>query len=249
MFSVKSRQFTNPPENKRVQNFPGHAYFFAELDSTQRYLLDHPRSALPLLCVAREQSAGVGQRGRVWQSPPGHLYMSLAVNLRGDAALHQGLAQAVALAIAETLDPQAAHIGLKWPNDLFLNGRKLGGILIDTLARGETLCAIIGIGINIDARDEAAGYREISPQADAPALLDRILPALMQRLEQWADKPYLPVGHRWPEYDLFRDRTCALEGIAAPQRLRGIDQKGRLIAQDASGKLQFLTHTRIQASP
>lgn len=231
-----------------MQTFPGHCYFFARLDSTQRYLLDHPRTSLPLLCVAREQSAGVGQRGRVWQSPPGHLYMSFAVNLPGDAALHQGLAQAVALCLAETLDPEARHLRLKWPNDLFLAGRKLGGILVDTLPRGDDICAVIGIGINVEARDDAAGIRDIDEETDAETLLARILPALMQRLANWKEKPYLPVDHRWPDYDLYHGKRCILEGIEEPQRLRGIDQKGRLIAQDATGKLQFLTQTRIQAS-
>ncbi|MDO5091777.1 MAG: biotin--[acetyl-CoA-carboxylase] ligase [Cardiobacteriaceae bacterium] len=228
-----------------MQTFPGHRYFFAHLDSTQRYLLEHPASLLPLLCVAREQSAGVGQRGRVWQSPPGHLYMSLAVNLPGSPALHQGLAQAIALCLAETLDPKAQRIRLKWPNDLFLDERKLGGILVDTLPRGENLCAVIGIGINLSPRDDAAGYHSLDENACADTLLDKILPVLMQHLETWQEKPYLPINHRWAEYDRFHGKTAILDGIATPQQLLGIDQKGRLIAKDTHGKLQFLTHTRI----
>ena len=229
--------------------FPGHCYHFASLDSTQRYLLQHPPGVLPILCTARTQSAGTGQRGRSWQSPPGQLYFSLRWNLPGDALLHQGLTQMIALSIAEVIDPEARHLQLKWPNDLFIAGNKCGGILIDTLPNGEHTSAIIGIGINLSRSSEHPAQSACLNDYFAPdtpsRLLARLLPALCAALERWAEKPYLPLAHRWEAYDAYFHATSALENHDGTYILRGIDQKGRLIAQDANAVLHFLTATRL----
>lgn len=229
--------------------YQGHLYHFAQLDSTQRYLLDHPQSALPVLCIADTQSAGVGQRGRPWQSPPGQLYMSLAVNLPGEAALHQGIAQMLALTIAETLDEKAQTLRLKWPNDIYANGRKCAGILVDSQPHGDSTRIIAGIGINLTrppASPAEQGYlNEHFPARTPHTLLASLLPALLAGLERWADKPYLPIEHRWTDYDLCYQQRATLEGEDGHHTLYGIDQKGRLIAKSADGKLHFLTRTRI----
>lgn len=229
--------------------FPGHTYHFACIDSTQRFVLEHPQSALPVLCMADAQSAGVGQRGRVWQSPPGQFYMSFSRLLPGEAALHQGMAQMIALEIAQTLDPKAHTLRLKWPNDLWIDECKCGGILIDSCMENGQTRVIIGIGINLTRSDGhtpgQAFINEHLPAHTPYSLLNTLLPALWQALERWAGKPYLPVAHRFQDYDHFHGKTTALEGLDGTYTLHGIDQKGRLIAKGADGKVQFLTQTRI----
>lgn len=232
-----------------MQPFPGHCYHFASLDSTQRYLLDHAPCALPVLCTAAQQSAGVGQRGRHWQSPPGQLYFSLMWRLPGDAALHQGIAQMIALVLAETIDPTAKMLRLKWPNDLYLGGYKCGGILIDTLPDKENTFVIVGIGINLTRSAEhpadIACLNEHFADETPQSLLDRLLPELCRCLAAWAEKPYLPLTHRWNAYDLCQGQSVRLEAQDGTFTLHGIDQKGRLIAKDNSGKPHFLSNTRI----
>lgn len=232
-----------------MQSFSGHFYHFARLDSTQRYLLDHPPGSLPAVCVADTQSAGVGQRGRIWQSPPGQLYFSIAYPLPGEAALHQGMAQLLALAVAETLDPQAQTLRLKWPNDIFVHGQKCAGILVDSQPHGDDTRIIAGIGINLTRPENSPpeqGYlNEHLPARTPRTLLAELLPVLTGALARWAEKPYLPIAHRWNDYDRFYQKTTALEGLDGTYTLHGIDQKGRLIAKGADGKPQFLTQTRI----
>lgn len=101
------------------------------------------------IAIAREQTAGRGQRGRHWQSQIGGLYLSMAVapNL---AAVNAGaLTMAVAWAIATGLRSVGIPVLLKWPNDLILAKRKLGGILTETRVRqGRVTKAVIGVGIN-----------------------------------------------------------------------------------------------------
>lgn len=101
------------------------------------------------IAIAREQTAGRGQWGRQWQSQIGGLYLSMAIapNL---AALNAGaLTMASAWAIATSLRSVGIPVLLKWPNDLILANRKLGGILTETRVRqGQIAKAVIGVGIN-----------------------------------------------------------------------------------------------------
>ena len=127
-----------------------------EIGSTNTELLARAREAgpafAPCLLVAERQSAGRGRLGRQWQSSVGDsLTFSLAVPLaRPDWS---GLSLAVGVALAEALDPAGDWLHLKWPNDLWrLDGRKLGGILIEglPLAQGPRV-AVVGVGLNLRA--------------------------------------------------------------------------------------------------
>lgn len=223
-----------------------HFYHFASLDSTQRYLLAHEMLEAAIFCRAEQQSAGVGQRGAQWQSPRGGLYFSLAYPLKGAPQIHLGLAQACALVVAQTLDPQAQKIRLKWPNDLYIDERKLGGILIDMLPQAENSVAIIGIGINLyGTQTDIAYYQEHFPQQDSVSIYPQLQSALLTRLAQWSEKPYLPVEHRWNDYDRFYRQSLSLETHTQSVQNLGIDQKGRLVVATEQG-IEFLHHTRIR---
>jgi BirA family transcriptional regulator, biotin operon repressor / biotin---[acetyl-CoA-carboxylase] ligase len=101
--------------------------------------------------VAGEQTSGRGSRGRVWRSPPGGLWLS-ALYRPGTAAAVELLSLRVGLAVAaaiETVGP-GLRVGIKWPNDLILDDRKLGGILCEARWHGEALAWIVaGIGLNV----------------------------------------------------------------------------------------------------
>ncbi|NER37101.1 MAG: biotin--[acetyl-CoA-carboxylase] ligase [Oscillatoria sp. SIO1A7] len=121
------------------------------------------------IAIAREQTAGRGQRGRHWQSQIGGLYLSMAVapNL---AAVNAGaLTMAVAWAIATGLRSVGIPVLLKWPNDLILAKRKLGGILTETRVRqGRVAKAVIGVGINWSNPVPETGINLESFLADLP---------------------------------------------------------------------------------
>src|SRR5262249_34608346 len=142
------------------------------LDSTNSELLERLRRAArmqqegrggrasddvqPQLLVAIHQTAGRGRLGRRWHSTPGaSLPFSLSLTLEGSDS--SGLSLAVGLALAEALAPHARHVAVKWPNDLMLHplpdeaererhplGRKLGGILIESVTVGARRLAVIG---------------------------------------------------------------------------------------------------------
>ncbi len=99
--------------------------------------------------IAKTQTAGRGQRGRVWTSDSGGLYLSMAISLDLPAINVHQLTIGLVWGIAYQLRQQGIHVLVKWPNDLILDHRKLGGILTQTrISQGKIQQAIVGVGIN-----------------------------------------------------------------------------------------------------
>ena len=127
------------------------------LDSTNRLAAERVlqrwqsnQSAEGLVITADTQSAGRGQHGRSFQSPPGGLYLSAIIetlppNLRDKLALLAGVATAEGIRRFTNL-----RVGLRWPNDLMLKDKKLGGILCESVVMGDRWAGIVGIGLNIN---------------------------------------------------------------------------------------------------
>ena len=150
-----------------------------EIDSTNTELMRRARAGTlsPTLLVALSQTAGRGRRGKAWVSAPGDsLTFSLGLPLA--PADWSGLSLAVGVSLADSLHPE---VRLKWPNDLWWRGRKLGGILVETANQGTGRCAVVGVGLNLTtpvlpempATDmpavPPAGLRECLPELTAGA--------------------------------------------------------------------------------
>ncbi len=211
----------------------------------------------PCLLVAEHQSAGRGRQGRRWQSAPGaSLTFSLGLPLA--AADWSGLSLAVGVALCEALAPVDAggeqagpQIGLKWPNDLWLmdgpvrsaaNGRKLGGILIETVSAGTQRLVIIGIGLNVltfdapEARTGFASLHELDAAVTAPAVLATIALPLVQALQQFVREGFAGFAERFAARDLLRGRTVRTTLPEVPEGIaRGVSDQGALLVQSATG--------------
>ncbi len=139
--------------------------------------------------VAWSQTAGAGREGRSWSSPPGGVYATMVRSLPREVAL-QTLPMLVAVALCEALDVDlAGRCRLKWPNDLMVGGRKLGGILIDAVSHGEGGLAVISFGVN-HLRIELPGATSLENEAARrPALAEstaRLVEAVDGALERRA---------------------------------------------------------------
>jgi len=212
----------------------------------------------PCLLVAEQQTGGRGRQGRVWRSSAGaSLTFSLALPLR--AADWSGLSLAVGVALADALEPPAPEgdarfgpprIGLKWPNDLWLmddaaSGRKLGGILIETVTTGAHRLAVIGIGLNIApmAIDEAssgfASLQELQPEATPAEILHRVALPLVTALRQFERGEFAPFAARFAARDVLHGQPIrttqadAVEGVA-----QGVSPQGALLVHTAGGLRQ-----------
>ena len=130
---------------------PFSLHIFDSLCSTNQTLWNLlQQDATPgTVVIATQQTAGRGQWGRQWASPTGGLYLSVAIAPKLEANDSYQLTLASAWGIAAQLRKCGVNVGIKWPNDLVLNGRKLGGILTETkVHKGQITQAVIGVGIN-----------------------------------------------------------------------------------------------------
>jgi BirA family transcriptional regulator, biotin operon repressor / biotin---[acetyl-CoA-carboxylase] ligase len=224
-------------------------------ESTNTELLRRPvpgRGAAVLL--AERQTGGRGRRGRQWASPlAAHVYLSLSRSFAGGLAQLAGLSLAVGVVVAETLRGQGfAGVGLKWPNDLQVDGRKLGGLLIE--GGGEVagpVRAVIGLGINVRMPAAFAAtieqpWTDLVTLAGAPvsrnqvvaALLARLLPALEQ-FEADGLAPFLP---RYAPLDVLHGRSVQVEQAGALSRgtALGLAPDGALRVQGDDGEIRLV---------
>ena len=137
------------------------------------------------IVVAGEQLAGRGSRGRTWHAPPGGLWLS-ALFRPGSAAAIEVMSLRVGLAPANVLDQFApASVYLKWPNDLMLHDRKLGGILCEARWQGTSLGWVaVGVGLNVrnpipaQLQDQAVALVEGNAGVTVDSLLEPVVAAL-----------------------------------------------------------------------
>ena len=226
-----------------------------QIDSTNTELMRRIRAGQPepTLLVAETQTAGRGRLGRSWTGAPGDsLMFSLALPL--SPLDWSGLSLAVGVSVAESLHPA---IQLKWPNDLWWQGRKLAGILIETAqapgAPAGQRHAVIGIGINIQPpqadglRTPPAGLRELAPELDAPQALARLMLPLVQTLQAFELYGFAPFEARFAARDLLREQAVTLsdgqEGTAY-----GVDEGGALRVLTAQG-MQRVSSAEVSARP
>jgi BirA family biotin operon repressor/biotin-[acetyl-CoA-carboxylase] ligase len=183
------------------------------------------------LVTAAEQTDGRGRQGRSWQAPPGSALLCSLV-LRDPPPL---LSIAAGVAVAELVGPEAK---LKWPNDVLVEGRKVGGILVE--GRPQEAWAVLGIGLNVavNLADLPAELRDsagtLGLGADA---IEPTLSRLLLLLEQWLTSPHDRILDAWRARDALRDAPLDWahgRGVGA-----GIDDQGRLLV-NANGTLTAL---------
>lgn len=213
-----------------------------EIDSSNTELMRRARAGRmdPVLLVAEQQTAGRGRLGRGWHSGAGDsLTFSLGLPLA--PADWSGLSLAVGVSLAESLHPR---IQLKWPNDLWLDDRKLAGILIETASFGEDRVppryAVIGVGINI-AAPQGQGFatapawvREVLPQAQAGEILLRIAAPLVQAVQAFEAFGFAPFQARFDARDALRDRAVVLSD-GTTGTAHGTSAAGALLVHTAAG--------------
>ncbi|AOM41682.1 bifunctional biotin--[acetyl-CoA-carboxylase] ligase/biotin operon repressor BirA [Xenorhabdus hominickii] len=213
------------------------------IDSTNQYLLER---LIELdsgdACVAEYQYAGRGRRGRQWVSAFGrNLYLSMFWRLEQGPAAAIGLSLVVGIVIAEVLNCQGVDkVKVKWPNDLYLEDKKLAGILVELMGKtGDAAQIVIGVGMNISMSNEQQklinqqwiNLQQAGITIERNKLIAEIIIELKKALIQFENEGLSPFISRWFKLDNFINRPVKLivgnqetYGIA-----RGIDQQGALL--------------------
>lgn len=249
------------------------------IDSTNTELMRRVRAGRcePILLVTEEQTAGRGRLGRPWQSAelvdapsedrgPASLMLSLGLPLQ-PAHGWSGLSLAVGVSVADCLQPQlpshasgVARVGLKWPNDLWLEGdRKFGGILVETAslvgvdAPREMRYVIVGIGLNVLPRPgegmttQPASLADIDARWTAPEALQCIAAPLINALKTFERAGFAPFKSRFEQRDLLRGRAINLSNGQSGEAC-GVSDDGTLLVQTGNG-LEAITSADISVRP
>ncbi len=215
------------------------------IDSTNQYLMERMSDLHSGdTCIAEYQQAGRGRRGRQWFSPFGaNLYMSMYWRLEQGPAAAMGLSLVVGIVIAEALQSAGAEdVRVKWPNDLYLNDRKLAGILVELSGKtGDVAHIVIGAGINLMMRNvdssvvnqQWISLQEAGITIDRNALTVALINKMREALALFETEGLAPFIDRWANLDNFINRPVKLvigereiHGIA-----RGIDSRGGLLLE------------------
>jgi BirA family transcriptional regulator, biotin operon repressor / biotin---[acetyl-CoA-carboxylase] ligase len=209
-----------------------------------------------LVVTADEQDAGRGRQGRTWFAPPGTalLYTALLRPL-GERRL---LPLAVPLAVCEAAEAVApVSCRVKWPNDVWVEGRKLAGVLIESRpeSRGGGW-AVIGVGLNVAVPpggfpDElSASAATLHPDATGgpcPTVPDA-LAALNEALSRWVDSPEAAVLAAFRERDALAGRRISWDEGAESGAAAGIDEAGHLLVEMEGGELRALGAGEVHLS-
>ena len=212
-----------------------------EVDSTNRSLLALSSLSRDYeVCVAEQQTQGRGRRGRTWDSPfARNLYLSFAYETEGAMQAIQGVTLVAGVAVAEALESLGVRgVELKWPNDVWLNGRKLAGILTELQGTvQDRFRLVIGVGLNVYmAESEVAidqPWTSLAREKQVPAGgRNQIAGSLITHMVHWLELGG-GVGsqvfqHAWDRYDALADQSVWVPGQSLTGVAHGIDEAGHL---------------------
>ena len=248
--AARIREWLDPVTDAALADL--HVVF--ETDSTQRLAMAQAAPARGIaVWLAETQRAGQGRRGKAWVSPPlANIYCSVNRRFALPMAAMAGFPLACAVILADALQTQGiAGLGVKWPNDLWLHGRKCAGLLIQLRGEAQGPCEVtLGFGINVNMPPAAGAdidqawtalAQHHGPQ-DRNRLLAALLPALTDGFARYERDGLAGFAARWQALDVLAGRSVrilAADG-AIDGRALGIDADGALrVALDAGGERRF----------
>ena len=231
------------PQQISTALFPYNIYYQPIISSTNEWILQNiPSLKKGDLCVAEYQTAGRGRRGRQWLSPfAGQIIFSFYWTFDPQKSI-EGLSLVIGLAIAEVLNVQ-----VKWPNDILLDGRKLGGILVEIANhKNGMLNLVIGVGINVSLSKQTeisqpyAEICEIDPDVDRQTLLPKLIQHLYARLNIFEKNGIdAEFQQAWQSYNAFSNSEVNV--LTEQGVISGIEQ-----GIDEHGYLKVLCGNKIQ---
>ncbi len=236
---------------------------FSEIDSTNTHLMTRAQTQAPsgCVCFSEMQIAGKGRRGRQWISPQGqNIYGSFLWRF-SDASNLNGLSLAIGVGVIRALKKQGvSNLGLKWANDIYSDGKKLGGILIEVTTHSDgSASAVVGFGLNLQlpSNIEAITQPYTDLQTIAPdmklernALIAHLLNELLPITAMFEKQGWAAYLNEWREYDCLVGKAATLfigsqqiQGI-----VQGIDENGLLKLLREDGELQTFASGEVSFS-
>jgi BirA family transcriptional regulator, biotin operon repressor / biotin---[acetyl-CoA-carboxylase] ligase len=197
-----------------------------------------------LVIWALQQTKGRGRMGRAWESPKGNLHASIL--LRPDCSIRQAshyvFVAALALHDAVRAQLTKSHLTLKWPNDVLADGKKIGGILLETSTMGDKLdWLVVGIGLNAEHYPKESLYPATSLRVlgAVPAPLENTLETLLERFYHWKDtlekQGFAGIRAKWLHHAQKGRLSVRLPKETIEGEFADFDEQGNLVLQLADG--------------
>ena len=209
-------------------------------DDAKGIIISHKDSSnhsLPCVITAKEQTAGRGRHGRIWQSLDGNLYMSVVMPITCALSNAAELSFIMGLAVYDVLKSlsEAMNISLKWPNDVYIDDKKIGGILLESFPQIDDKCIVIGVGINVhDAPADlpATSLRAHNIDISTNNLLDIIMARFYHYHNIWKSDGFSKIRKIWI------DRAYKIGQIVTVNNITGIfesiDETGAMLIKESS---------------
>ena len=220
--------------------------FFDSIESTNDYLIAQPFQEVIQLCIAREQTQGKGQHGRVWCSQKdGSVLFSIRQNFDVSCDL-SGLSLVVALAIVKSLEEACTieRLSIKWPNDIYFGDKKLSGILLENQLHGDKQSVVIGVGVNY-ALGENLGcetpWIDLTTISDSvtniTALTAAIINTILAYVKRFEKNGFEDFQSEWVAYDMLKGQRAKVERASNPfaGEVMGVNSKGALLISNENG--------------
>ena len=221
-----------------------------DVDSTNTYLFNRASDHMGkrYAVMAEKQNHGRGRRGRQWVSPFGrNIYLSLLVSFSGGMSALEGLSLTTAIAVERALrrlDIQG--VGLKWPNDIYADGRKLAGILLEVTGEYNSHCqVVIGIGLNLSMNESEAkdidqpwvDLRSLNPNLSRNEVAGVLLDELLTCIDTFQKEGFAPLQEYWSERDIYHESEVS---VVSPSQeitgvVKGVNRKGELLLKTSRG--------------
>lgn len=228
---------------------------FESVDSTNLEAMRRARAGAGegLCVVAREQTRGRGRLERTWQSPKdAGLYFSVVLRPSLQLSAWPLISLMCALAVSDALlKTSDLKVDIKWPNDLHVNDRKLGGVLIETAETESGTAAIAGIGINLTQENFPAELKEVATSVEAATgvrpnpdfLLNELLKTIAQRYDSLQSDGGEHTIREWcanSSYAYDRRVRVSLNNEVFDGITRGLERDGALRVEDDSGNIRIV---------
>ncbi len=247
----------------RTRSFGRHLKLVEVTTSTQEEvrLLAEQGAPSGALVVAEEQTGGRGRQGRKWFSPPRKgVWMSLLLRPERPLSFAPQLTLLIAVAVCRAIrKTSGVDAGIKWPNDLLVQGKKVCGILVESVSEDERIrycIAGIGIDVNVEARELPADLQPVatSLKIESGQTQDRaaLIAAVMNELEElyflYEQEGFTPIRHLWEALSVTLGKRVTVQ--TPQEEMSGVadalDESGALVLLDENGEPYTLFSGEVQ---